>query len=104
MPELLTKVGVEPGLLIGRANAAAIEFSPSEEDPFRVFLEGLLNGLTGSDFVLVFPGRGTICTVHHHKQLWWVSINQQTVLSLGRHWIDYRVSYPCARRPVCADP
>lgn len=82
LPGLLRGAGVDSGLLIGRTDAAAIEFLPSEEEGFRGFLGGILHGLTGSDFVLVFPGRGTVCTVHHHKQLWWVSVNQQVVRGL----------------------
>lgn len=82
LPGLLTRAGIDSGLLIGRTNAAAIEFLPAEEGGFRALLAGLLGGLTGSDFVLAFPGRDTVCTVHHHKQLWWVSIDQQTVRGL----------------------
>jgi hypothetical protein len=82
LPGLLKKVGIDSGLLIGRTDAAAIEFVPAEEEGFGVLLEGLLGGLTGSDFVLVFPGRGVVCTVHHHKQLWWVSVDQQVLRGL----------------------
>ena len=82
LPGLLMEVGVDSGLLIGRTDAAAIEFLPSEDGVFSTLLGGLLHGLTGSDFTLVFPGRGTVCTVHHHKQLWWVSVDQQIVRGL----------------------
>jgi hypothetical protein len=82
LPGLLLSVGVDSSLLIGRTDAAAIEFLLSEEERFQAFLAGLLRGLTGSDFMLAFPGRGTVCTVHHHKQLWWVSVDQPTVRGL----------------------
>lgn len=80
--DLLKAAGIEPGLIIGRTNASAIEFLPEEQLAFRVLIEGLLKGLTASDFTLVFPGRATVCTLHHHKQLWWVSTDQQTVSKL----------------------
>jgi len=82
LPGLLMKAGIDSALLIGRADASVIEFLPPEEEAFRAFLGGLLNGLTGSDFTLAFPGRGVVCIVHHHKQLWWVSMSQQTVMRL----------------------
>ena len=82
LPELLMMVAIDPGLLIGRTDAAAIEFLPSEEKPFGIFIERLLGDLTSSDFTLAFPGRGTVCTIHHHKQLWWVSIDQQVISGL----------------------
>jgi hypothetical protein len=82
LPGLLAKVGVDSGLLIGRTDATTIEFLPSEDEGFRTLLGGLLRGLTGSDFTLTFPGRKTVCTVHHHKQLWWVSDDQQVVRGL----------------------
>ncbi len=73
MPPLLENVGVDPGLLFGRNNAAAIEFGPGDEEGFRYFIERLLQMLLGSDFTLAFPRRNTICTVHSHKQLWWTT-------------------------------
>jgi hypothetical protein len=82
LSDLLVAAGIDSTLLIGRTNAAAIQFLPPEDRRFRQFIEGLLHGLVSSDFTLVFPGRATICTVHHHKQLWWVSIDQQIVSGL----------------------
>jgi hypothetical protein len=74
---LLGGCGIDSSLLIGRSNAAAIEFLPGEEAGFEGFVRGLLAGLTASDFALAFPGRAAVCTIHHHKQLWWVTNNQQ---------------------------
>ena len=34
-------------------------------------IASLLGNLRTSDFMLAFPGRPALCTVHHHKQLWW---------------------------------
>jgi hypothetical protein len=74
-PEAVQKLGLDPGLLKDRNSAAAIEFSPVETQKFRDFVQRLLERLQQSDFTLAFAGRGTICTVHHHKQLWWVTID-----------------------------
>jgi hypothetical protein len=79
LPELLKAIAIDSGLLIERTNAAAIEFLPSEEQHFKTLVQGLLSGLTASDFTLAFPGHPAVCMIHHHKQLWWVSTNQQIV-------------------------
>ena len=71
MPTLLTSVGIDPNLLRGRPDAAAIAFHHTEADPFRTFIQGLLAGLTASDFIAVFPAAPALCTIHHHRQLWW---------------------------------
>jgi hypothetical protein len=75
LPWLLREIGINPSLLIGRTNAAAIEFQPAEEQPFCRLIEGLLDGLAASDFTLAFPGRKTVGILHHHKQLWWMTMN-----------------------------
>lgn len=79
LPGLLTEIGIDPILLAARTNGAAIEFLPEEQDPFAKLLHGLLNGLSGSDFTLAFPGRDIIGLIHHHKQLWWVSTSLQLI-------------------------
>ena len=33
----------------------------------------LLEMLISSDFMIAFPKRDTLCTLHHHKQLWWTT-------------------------------
>jgi hypothetical protein len=71
MPALLEHAGVDAGMLQPRTNAAAIEFRPSETQPFLHVVEGLLRMLLGSDFALAFPGHAVTCTLHHHKQVWW---------------------------------
>jgi hypothetical protein len=71
MPEALRKIGVDAEALRGRANAAAIEFTKDERELLRGLMVELLENLVGSDFMLAFPGRGTLCTVHHHQQVWW---------------------------------
>ena len=71
MPALIENVELDPGLLEGRNNAAAIEFSMEESEQLQYFVQRLLEMLLGSDFLLAFVGRPVVCTVHHHKQLWW---------------------------------
>lgn len=77
---VLEQIELDAGLLSGRNNAAAVEFGMDEPERFELLVRKLLQLLTGSDFTIVFPGRSVICTVHHHKQLWWVSSDTQ--------WID----------------
>jgi hypothetical protein len=73
MPDLLTDIGLDPARFFGLNNAAAIEFGDDENDLLQRFVRRLFEGLTASDFMLVFPGRATICTIHSHTQLWWTT-------------------------------
>jgi hypothetical protein len=82
MPALIENIDIDPGLLASRNNAAAIEFSLSEIDQFRHFTQRLLEMLLASDFLIAFPKRGTVCTLHHHKQLWWVSVDSGVIHAL----------------------
>ena len=79
MPALVEGLDVDPGLLQTRNNAAAIEFAPSEPQRFEHFVGRLLMLLNGSDFMIAFPGRSTLCTLHHHKQLWWTTTNEPVI-------------------------
>lgn len=72
MPALLQSVGVDPQPLRGRTNAPAIAFAMEEVPAFETVARGLLEKLVGSDFTIAFPGRPVLCTLHHHKQLWWM--------------------------------
>lgn len=71
MPALIENINLDPGQLESRNNAAAIEFAPDEAHLFEYFTGRLLEMLMGSDFMIAFLGRPVLCTVHHHKQLWW---------------------------------
>jgi len=82
MPALLEHAGIDSGLLSARTNGAAIEFTPQEAEPFAHVVEGLLRMLLGSDFALAFPDRPVVCTLHHHKQVWWTSSDPQLITSL----------------------
>jgi hypothetical protein len=82
LPGAIEKLALDPALLKNRNTAAALEFSPDEAPQFQSFIQQLLERLQQSDFTFVFPGRGTICTVHHHKQLWWVTVDPRVVVGL----------------------
>jgi hypothetical protein len=73
MPALIENIGVDPGLLEQRTDAAAIEFSAGEGKTFEHFIQRLLELLLSSDFMIAFPRRNALCTIHHHKQLWWLT-------------------------------
>ena len=84
LPALLKSIAINSADLSPRTNAAAIEFTPADAPLFEQFLAGLFYALTGSDFTLAFPGRPAIATIHHHKQLWWVTSNQQLAVDLDK--------------------
>lgn len=84
MPGLLRDVGVDPDVLLPRNDGSAIEFLAPERGAFTELLSNLLANLLGSDFALAFPGRRVICTVHHHKQLWWTTDEQEVAGCLDR--------------------
>lgn len=76
MPDALQSAGLPAervAELSERHDGAALEFPPEESDRFELLLLALLSNLLGSDFLLSFPDRPVVCTVHHHKQLWWTS-------------------------------
>jgi hypothetical protein len=81
LPGLLNEIGIDSQLLVPRNNAAALEFASDESESFARFIEGLLQNLLGSDFSLAWPGRAIVATVHHHKQIWWITSN----LDLPKH-------------------
>ena len=83
LAELIQSIGLDPELLAQKTDAAAIEFSPPAA-PLRQVLERLLQRLLVSDFCIAFPRRGTVCTVHHHKQLWWVTTQRPVIDALDR--------------------
>jgi hypothetical protein len=73
MPAALARLGIDSENLAPRTTAPAIQFKPSESDLLQQFVQTLLENLRGSDFALAFPNHPTLCTIHHHKQLWWVT-------------------------------
>jgi hypothetical protein len=73
MPKLLREAGVDPQALESRHDGTALAFDTGEEPAFERLVAGLLARLLGSDFMLTWPRRPALCTVHHHKQLWWTT-------------------------------
>jgi hypothetical protein len=84
LPALLGDIGIDSALLANRNNAAAIEFGLEESGQFTDFTAGLLGHLLGSDFLLAWPGRPVVCTVHHHRQLWWITSDAGLVQRLDQ--------------------
>ena len=84
LPGVLRTIGIDPDPLAPRNDAAAIEFAPAERTQFTHLVRELLTHLLGSDFAIAFPGRRTVCTVHHHKQIWWTSEEAEVLEALDR--------------------
>ena len=82
LPGLLAEMGIDSQFLISRNNAAALEFSTDESKTFTRLLEELLQNLLGSDFSLAWPGREIVATVHHHKQIWWMTSSRELLKKL----------------------
>jgi hypothetical protein len=85
LPALIESNGIEPKVLAGRSNASPIEFSLDESPQLLNFVRTLLENLTASDFMLAFPPHAVLCTIHHHKQLWWVSSDKSVIERISRH-------------------
>lgn len=73
MPAMLREIAIDPDSLRPRNNGSAVEFPADESPQIETCVRRLLESLTTSDFAVVFPGKPILCTVHHHKQLWWVT-------------------------------
>ena len=84
MPGLLASIDVDPAQLATRNDGSALAFELPQRDAFVRVLESLLTHLLGSDFALAFPGRPALCTVHHHKQLWWTTSDETLSHGLDR--------------------
>jgi len=82
MPNLVESIELDPGLLMERNNAAAIEFAAGDSRHFVPFVTRLLEMCAGSDFLMAFPRRPILCTLHHHKQLWWITTEQDLLKQL----------------------
>ena len=73
MPQMLREAGIDPEVLRPRANGSEIEFAIEESEQLAFCVQRLLGNLASSDFAIAFPSRPIVCTIHHHKQLWWIS-------------------------------
>jgi hypothetical protein len=79
MPDALRSAGLraeQVADLSERHDGSALGFAPGESPLFQSLLLALLTNLFGSDFLLSFPDRPLVCTVHHHKQLWWTTTDK----------------------------
>jgi hypothetical protein len=83
LPAALKLAGIDPASLEGRTNAPAVEFNLQEMDRFTPLVQTLLENLFGSDFALAFPGHPVACTIHHHKQIWWISSEESFIQKIG---------------------
>jgi hypothetical protein len=82
MPAVLEHIGIDPGLLQRRTTAAAIEFAQDESELLEHLVTRLLEMLQQSDFAIAFPRRRVVCSLHHHKQIWWTVAEEQTCARL----------------------
>ena len=71
LPNLIQAIGIDPQRLASRSDASPIEFQAPDHPDLLNFVQTLLENLTSSDFMLAFPTHPILCTIHHHKQLWW---------------------------------
>jgi hypothetical protein len=71
LEKLLPGIGIDVKLLAERNDGSAIAFSPEEAELFESTAKQLVGSLHFSDFLIAFPGRPALCTIHHHEQLWW---------------------------------
>jgi hypothetical protein len=83
LPNLLQSIGIDPHQLAGRSDASPLEFGLEEAPDFEQFVQTLLENLTSSDFMLAFPDHPALCTIHHHKQLWWISSDRALIGRIG---------------------
>jgi hypothetical protein len=84
LPDVLREIGVDPAALQPLNNAAAIAFTNEEGETTALdrLARALLENLKASDFAIAFPGRPVVCTLHHHRQLWWVTSEEPLAISL----------------------
>jgi hypothetical protein len=85
LPELLTGVKIDPQVLASRPDASPIEFTERENDELIALIHSLLTNLATSDFMLAFPAHPALCTIHHHRQLWWTGSNKDLIERIDRH-------------------
>ncbi len=85
LPNLIETSGLDPAVLSSRSNASPIAFLPTDETLLVKFIQSLLENLTSSDFMLAFPSHPVLCTIHHHKQLWWTSSDKPLIERISGH-------------------
>jgi hypothetical protein len=83
--DLLRSIGMDPQLLASRSNASPLEFGSDDRGHLAAFIETLLQNLATSDFMLASSVYPVLCTIHHHKQLWWSTSDQSLIERIGGH-------------------
>lgn len=82
LPDALKLAGVDPTPLEGHTDSPAIEFSMEELDRVAPLVQTLIENLMGSDFALAFPTFPVACTLHNHRQIWWLSNDKSPIDAL----------------------
>jgi hypothetical protein len=85
LPELIRSVGVDPQVLASRSDASPVEFNGADRPHLTRFIQTLLENLAASDFMLASAAYPVLCTIHHHKQLWWTSSDKAFIERISGH-------------------
>ena len=85
LPQLIESAGIDPKMLASRSDASPIQFLADEAAQLQNFIQTLLENLSSSDFMLAFPSHPVLCTIHHHKQLWWTSSDRSVIERISSH-------------------
>lgn len=83
---VLPAIGIDPALLRERNDGSALAFDAGEAGEAGALCETaerLLGGLAGSDFMVAWPEGQTLCTVHHHVQLWFQTTRADVIERVG---------------------
>jgi hypothetical protein len=75
LESVLADIDIDVNSLRDRNDGSAIAFGREESHLLENASRALIGGLRGSDFTLTFLDAMTLCTIHHHKQLWWQTTN-----------------------------
>jgi hypothetical protein len=84
MRPMLQSISIDADVLASRADAAALQFDVHEAQTLQQCVCTLLDRLEGSDFTIAFRAAPVLCTVHHHRQLWWQTIDERAFALLAR--------------------
>ena len=86
LESLLPEIGIDAALLRERNDGSAIAFAVDEDEMLRRAVARLLEGMRQSDFLIAFPDasadRPAVCTIHHHRQLWWQTTSGELIALL----------------------
>jgi hypothetical protein len=86
--------GVDVEELRDRADGSALEFGPEQGAMFSLILNLLLRNLRVSDFMIAFPGHPALCTVHHNKQLWWMTNDAKILEGIDKVFTECALHRP----------